>query len=153
MRKLVLTAALVLASGTAMASSIEVVHGSRTANGSIISVSCASCPLPAPKVEAKPVTTLSPGTQNISIRDIDGRKETVRTEAWLGGSPVTYVSANPIWLPQKEAPVAVDAPVQIDSETTTAAVVERSTERAEGLPGADLRALDAITSVPLRQSN
>lgn len=152
MRKLVLTAALVLASGTAMASSIEVVHGSRTANDSIISVSCASCPPPAPKTRPQAVTTLSPGKQNVSIRDIDGRRQTVRTEAWLGGSPVTYISANPVWLPQEEAPVAVDAPMQIDSETTTAAV-ERPTGRAEGVEGADLRVLDGITSLPLRPSN
>lgn len=152
MRKVVLTAALMLASGTAMASSIEVVHGSRTANDSIIAISCEGCPRPAPKSAPQPVITLQPGTQSVSIRDIGGHRQTVRTEAWLGGSPVTFVSSNPIWLPQENAPVAADAPVQIDSETTTAAV-ERPTGRAEGVVDADLRGLDSITSLPLRQSN
>lgn len=102
MGRTLLTIAIALASGSAMASSIDVIRGNRTGNDSIVSVSCAACP--ALKVETKPQETtpsLAVGTQDISIRDVKGKKQILRTEAWLGGSPVTFVSSNSLWLPQE----------------------------------------------------
>lgn len=107
MFRIVLTAGMVFIGGTAMASSIEVLHGAKTSNGSVLIITCGTCsstPLSA-KALTKPVPKR--GTQSISTRDIDGRKETVRTEAWLGGSPVTFVSSNPLWLPQDHSQPAV----------------------------------------------
>lgn len=102
MRKTLLTVALVLASGSAMASSIEIIGQNRTSNGSVVSVICTACPPAAVKLKsADAAPTLAPGTQEISIRDVDGKKQIQRTEAWMGGSPVTFMSSNSLWLPQE----------------------------------------------------
>lgn len=101
MRRTLLTVAIVLASGSAMASSIELIQGDRTGNDSILSVSCSACPALEPKVNKQQTTApLAVGTQDISIRDVKGTKQILRTDAWLGGSPVTFVSSNPVWLSQ-----------------------------------------------------
>ncbi|MBD8685772.1 MULTISPECIES: plant virulence effector HPE1-like domain-containing protein [unclassified Rhizobium] len=100
MRKTLLTVALVLASGSAMASSIEIIGQNRTSNGSVVSVICAACPPAIVKSDSVAAPTLAAGTQDVSIRDVDGKKQLVRTEAWLGGSPVTFVSSNALWLPE-----------------------------------------------------
>ncbi len=123
MRKTLLTIAVVLTSGTAMASSIEVIGQNRTGNGSLLSISCDGCPPPKPRQPApQPTPVLSPGTQDISIRDVGGKREIVRTEAWLGGSPVTYVSSNPTWFPAPEMNVAAPAPDTVDMTAKTSAV-------------------------------
>ena len=102
MRKTLLTVALVLASGSAMASSIEIIGQNRTSNGSVVSVTCTGCPPAVVKLKsADAAPTLAPGTQEISIRDVDGKKQIQRTEAWMGGSPVTFMSSNSLWLPQE----------------------------------------------------
>lgn len=150
MRKVVLTLAMMLASGSAMASSIEHIRGDRTSNDSIVTIHCASCTAPV-EVAAEPkAPAFEPGTQNISVRETKGRKETVRTEAWLGGSPVTYVSANPVWLAPANAAAAMatQTPSVVDAVTMTSAV--------EGKPGdqqmKDVSLLDNLAETPLRQT-
>ncbi|KXG87904.1 plant virulence effector HPE1-like domain-containing protein [Agrobacterium bohemicum] len=102
MGRTLLTVAIVLASGSAMASSIDVVRGNRTGNDSIVPVSCAACPPLKGKAKLQQTTpSLAAGTQDISIREVNGKKQIQRTEAWLGGSPVTFVSSNAVWLPQE----------------------------------------------------
>ncbi|NLR95215.1 hypothetical protein HGP17_00020 [Rhizobium sp. P38BS-XIX] len=95
MRSLFLTLACVLAGGSAMASSIQSVDSTtRTSGNSIVEKSCANCPPLKPKLAEKEYTvpTLTPGTQSITVRSIDGQQKVVRTEAWMGGSPVMFVS-------------------------------------------------------------
>lgn len=123
MRFFFLTLACVLAGGAAMASSIQSVDSTmRSGNSSIVDKSCANCPPLMPKVAEKEYTvpTLTPGTQSFVIRNIDGEKKVVRTEAWMGGSPVTFVSkATP------EALAAVGEPFDgIDITAKTAALPE-----------------------------
>lgn len=102
MRKTLLTVALVLASGSAMASSIEIIGQNRTGNSSVVSVTCAACPPAVVETKsADAAPTLAPGTQEISIREVNGKKQIQRTESWMGGSPVTFVSSNALWLPQE----------------------------------------------------
>ncbi|NTJ41510.1 hypothetical protein G6L28_02715 [Agrobacterium larrymoorei] len=150
MRKVVLTLALMLASGSAMAGSIEHIRGDRTSNDSVISISCAFCPAPAAPAVEIAAPAIEPGTQNISVREISGRKETVRTEAWLGGSPVTYVSANPMWLPAATtaAAMATQQSAPVDAAVTTSAVEAKpETERPS-----DLSLLENLTDTPLRRA-
>lgn len=150
MRKVVLTAALVLASGTAMASSIEVVKGSRASNGSVISISCGTCPVSTPKPAPVEAPVLSPGTQTVSVRDIDGRTETVRTEAWLGGSPVTFVSANPVWLSKHDTSPAVAAG-EVAPGTDTA-IKTSALPKKEATPSSDGPAVE-FADIPLRPTH
>jgi len=93
MRRLLLTAVVALTGGSAMASSIEYVNGTHTSNGSFVRLDCARCqPVkdnPAPEGFAIP--SIEPGTQHTEMREIEGKRTLVRTEAWLGGAPVTFV--------------------------------------------------------------
>ncbi|MDQ1197758.1 plant virulence effector HPE1-like domain-containing protein [Agrobacterium sp. SORGH_AS 787] len=153
MFKFVLTAGMMFISGTALASSIEVVHGTKTSNGSVLIVTCNTCSS-APfsgKASAKPV--LKRGMQSISTREVGGRKETVRTEAWLGGSPVTFVSSNPLWLPQ-------DHPVPVVAEHTPQAVENQIALEGNPLPTqttrpvlAEADGLGNITLMSIRPSH
>jgi hypothetical protein len=121
MRRTLLTVAIVLASGSAMASSIELIRGNRT-------VSCSACPALERKVNKQQTTApLAVGMQNISIRDVKGTKQILRTDAWLGGSPVTFVSSNPVWLSQDPSATA-------NAETTS--------------PGTDAVKTSAVSPAP-----
>jgi hypothetical protein len=95
MRYVILTAAFALASGSAMASSILPIHGKHSDDGhSILKASCVHCPPPKPPVfkKAYVVPQLPEGTQTTVVREIDGEQKVVRTEAWMGGSPVVFIS-------------------------------------------------------------
>ena len=88
MRSLVLAAVLMAAPGTAFAGSFTVIADRAVDAGSIMSIG-----VPAPKVAPAPKeTVLAPGHELISLRQVDGKTKIYRTEAWLGGSPVTYVT-------------------------------------------------------------
>jgi hypothetical protein len=93
MRSLLITAALVLAAGTAAASSVEDVISGEAVNSSVATISCADCPpLQQKKNTSYIVPDLEPGTDRVELKEIDGEVKSVRTEAWLGGSPVVFVS-------------------------------------------------------------
>lgn len=121
MRLLFLTLACVLAGGSAMASSIQSIDGTlQSGDSSIVDKSCVNCPPLKPKVAEKEYTvpTLTPGTQSVVVRSIDGEKKVVRTEAWMGGSPVMFVSK-----PTPEALAATAEPADgIDLAVRTAAL-------------------------------
>jgi hypothetical protein len=128
MRSFFLTLACVLAGGSAMASSIQPVDGTMIGGqGSIVAKSCADCPPLKPKVTEKEydVPTLAPGTQSIVVRSVDGEKKVLRTEAWMGGSPVVFVSK-----PTPEALAAAGEPVDgIDTAAKTAALPDGAAAR------------------------
>lgn len=153
MRKILLTVTIVLASSSAMASSIEVIRGNRAANHSVISVQCEACPPAKVKPRAEAAPTLAPGTQDISIRDVHGKKQIVRREAWLGGSPVTYVSNNPAWLPAEDAnAVAAEQPTTIDALVKTSAVENVINNEAVIPVAADTTTPLSLDGLTLRQS-
>ena len=147
MRRLFLTAIVALTGGSAMASSIEYINGVHVANGSFIRRDCAGCKPMKGKAVAQgyAVPSIEPGTQHTEMREVDGKRTLLRTEAWLGGAPVTFVSTNPAWMAETSStaiatyddaePVAhpaetVSTPAGIDVTTTTAAVKEISPENA-----------------------
>ncbi|WP_377290578.1 plant virulence effector HPE1-like domain-containing protein [Rhizobium sp. SG2393] len=95
----VLMSALLLGAGPAAASSIELITTGPSSDtaGSVETITCAQC-VSLPKKEtasAYQVPTVQPGTERREIRTVNGQLKMLRTEAWLGGSPVTFVSALP----------------------------------------------------------
>lgn len=168
MRRLIATAILTLTGGSAMASSVEYISGVHVANGSFVRLDCDGCePVKDDKVvETYAIPSIPPGTQYMEMRDVEGKRTLVRTEAWLGGAPVTFVSTNPAWMPQDARPQAVaddeggqpkvepaeaaDVPAEIDEETKTAAVNEISAETAVVPESASLTATPDFADVELR---
>ncbi|EJL54679.1 hypothetical protein PMI09_02422 [Rhizobium sp. CF122] len=123
MRQVFFAAIAVFAAGSACASSIEVVgKDTRTNGGSISQESCQSCP-PLESVERKKdytVPTLTPGSlQSSEIRDVNGEKKLYRTEGWMGGSPVVFVTK----APAVSMTAATQPSDNIDRASTTAAVI------------------------------
>ncbi|MGG2476601.1 plant virulence effector HPE1-like domain-containing protein, partial [Rhizobium sp. BR5] len=100
MRRLFLTAIVALTGGSAMASSIEYINGAHVANGSFVRLDCAGCQPVKDKTtpQGYAIPSIEPGTQHTEMREVDGKRALLRTEAWLGGAPVTFVSTNPAWM-------------------------------------------------------
>ncbi|KQV68202.1 plant virulence effector HPE1-like domain-containing protein [Rhizobium sp. Root1220] len=125
MRQIFLGAVIVFAAGTAFASSIEVIgKDARADRGSITREICQSCPPLQVEQEKRDyvVPTLAPGAMQASeIRDVDGEKKLYRTEGWMGGSPVVFVTKAPA------EPMTASAPAVpaegVDLASTTSAVV------------------------------
>lgn len=168
MRRLLLTAVVVLAGGSAMASSIEYVNGAHTSNGSFVRLDCAGCQPVKDKAapEGYAIPSIEPGTQHTEMREVEGKRTLVRTEAWLGGAPVTFVSTNPAWM-QAETPSTAIAtygegeavahpeetastPAGIDVTTTTAAVKEISADNAAAPASASVIAAPEFPDFKLR---
>ncbi len=141
--RFLLTSALILASAPALASSITPLssHGER---GSVITKSCTGCPPPASKEEQSRyrVPVLETGPQKTEIVEIDGEKKIVRTDAWLGGSPVVHVSKMQDWMIQGGGTSALAGTTGedgIDHDATVGAVEAGMTASADDLD------LDAFT--------
>lgn len=146
MSRTLLTIAIVLASGSAMASSIEVIEGNRTGNDSILPVSCAACPALEPDMKEQPTAPASAiGKRAISIRDVKGTRQILRTDAVLGGSPVTFVSSNSVWLPE-------DPSASGNAENTLPGTdaVQTSAVRSEQPEAQRPQAAPLFAEVPLR---
>ncbi|MCH4544557.1 hypothetical protein MK632_01990 [Rhizobium changzhiense] len=126
MRQIFLGAAILLMAGSAMASSIEVVGKTApSAERSIVTETCAHCPPLQAELTKKDYTVpeLKPGVLQASeIRDVGGEKKIYRTEGWMGGSPVVFVSKV---TPEAMLAAAPSAPPAdgIDMNATTAAVI------------------------------
>lgn len=122
MRTLLPTLALALLATPAFAGSIETVASNPSTNGSVSAVHCTDCPALKPKLKASAyhVDAIEPGTQKIEIRETNGERKIYRTEAWMGGSPVLFVSKAP-------------------DETVQAAEVEKPADDT----GATVQAVDA----------
>lgn len=167
MRYLVLTAAILSVGSPVLASSITQLAETGPRN-SIVKHLCSTCGgrVAADKedgVGVYKVPTLGTDVQRTEIRDINGQPKLVRTDAWLGGSPVTFISKMPDWLttPQQKAEATLPvlsgpvntaravlpaAPDGVDTDATTAAVGEQPSERAgdaattpDGFKGFELR--------------
>lgn len=93
MRALLFTLASLASAGVASASSIENVTAGPTDNGSVAHFSCPDCK--APVVARKNlyvVPEIAAGTERTELKEINGEMKVVRTEAWLGGSPVVFIT-------------------------------------------------------------
>ena len=92
--RLILSVTALLVAGPALAQSIETLKAlpPGAANDSITRISCPSCPALQPKKTSYDVPALATGKQVMELRTVSGKQKIYRTEAWLGGSPVVYVS-------------------------------------------------------------
>ncbi|MGX5665340.1 plant virulence effector HPE1-like domain-containing protein [Rhizobium daejeonense] len=125
MRNLVLTSILLAAAAPAHASSIEVVGPQAAKGNSIIVMSCANCPAPQ-EVQVKRsyvVPHVAGGKQSAEIIEVNGEKKLKRTEAWMGGSPVVFMSKAEGWATDGSVVTAAGPQEDgIDAQATTAAV-------------------------------
>lgn len=125
--RLVLASVLVLLSGgAALASSITPVVGQRSNGVSIVGISCETCKAAhrpeKQKVSTYKVPELERGTQKVEIININGEKKLVRTEAWLGGSPVIHVGKLPAWMAEENAIASVHPTTNGSTERDIASV-------------------------------
>jgi len=107
----------------AAASSIENVVSGSSENGSIVAIDCRECPPLKPKHErdSYKVPVLEAGSQKVELIEQGGERKLLRTDVWMGGSPVLFVSKAPIWdAAPSGAMVAVAS--DIDHSATTAAL-------------------------------
>jgi hypothetical protein len=128
MRVVIIAALAMMASGLAQSalagsSSIENVTTSQGKTPSVVAITCTSCPpvgaARTPPTENGP--TVAQGTQKIEIRTNNGKRQLVRTEAWLGGSPVVFVNKEGGWLDNGSQLAGLPSD-GIDSATETSAV-------------------------------
>lgn len=123
MRRIFFSAVFLLAAGSAMAASIDVIGPNTRNAGSILTETCDHCPPLQTEVTRKEysVPELRAGTfQQAEVRDIDGEKKVYRTENWMGGSPVLFVSKA---TPEQMLALAPPAPAEgIDNQATAAVI-------------------------------
>jgi hypothetical protein len=148
MRHLALTA-FVLFAGTAQAQSVLPFPGdTQGTTPSMLSLTCETCPpLKAADDSNYKVPVLKGGVQSVSLMEIDGKKKIVRTDAWMGGSPVVHISNIPDWMNvdqlqaviattngkfvQTEVQIASHQADPIDLESKTGAVENGSSSEQE----------------------
>lgn len=137
MRSTIIAAALALASGHALASSIEPIGQAPAASDSIVQINCTGCP-PLVNVKLKKtyrVPVLTDGVQQVELRESDGKREIIRTDAWMGGSPVTFVSSSTAWF--DKAGNATVAGLPAPAPATMPADGIDATARTAALPPAE----------------
>ncbi|MCT7663055.1 plant virulence effector HPE1-like domain-containing protein [Shinella kummerowiae] len=149
MRTLLPAFAFVLLAAPAFAGSIEPVDTAASAGSSIEAISCNDCPPLKPKRELSTyhVDDIAPGTQKVEIREADGERKIFRTEAWMGGSPVLFVSKAPVETTQAaevEKPVEENATATetVDASAKTSAVDETAARKAATATMASSREFD-----------
>jgi hypothetical protein len=107
----VLLSAFVLVTGSAQAQSVQpLATNTHGATASFVTRTCSNCP-PLKPVEDKSgynVPVLKDGVQSVAVMDIDGQKKIVRTDIWMGGSPVVHVSKVPAWMTTEQLQAVVD---------------------------------------------
>lgn len=112
----------------AAAASIDKVHGVDASQPSILSVACSQCPPPV-KRERKGeyrVPTLPEGGEFAEVIQEGETRTLRRIENMMGGSPVVVMSSANGWETRGSTIIASRAatPNEIDSSTTTAAVID-----------------------------
>lgn len=163
MRSLVLLAAVLCVPGPALAGSFTTISDRAVGADSIMSIG-----VPAPKAAAPApkAATLAPGSEKIRLESSNGTTKIYRTEAWLGGSPVTYVTTGseadlallknrgidvaasgeqllaPDVLPAA-APAGAPQVAGVDSKETTGSVDDAKTASPEARAEPAVRPLDA----------
>lgn len=153
MRLIALTAIAAFIAAPTMASSIEVITGTRLGNGSMVNLDCPTCPplKPAANRSTYVVPTLEDGVQKEEILSVNGEKTIVRTDKWMGGSPSVFhqkltpeteaaMSTKPV-IGADVLPVAASmiAPDGVDPTATTAAVSAEPVKPAGDFSGFELR--------------
>ena len=125
-----LFAASLFTAGAVGATSIENLASGESGNGSVSQLSCAHCPPPVVKKKSSYVVPeVAPGTDRVELKEINGEMMVVRTEAWLGGSPVVFVSTSQAAIKAAEARIAP----QGETPATRLAVVDPTPTEAKAI--------------------
>jgi hypothetical protein len=140
MRVHILALAAFSIAGVAHAGSIETIKMGIDRNNSVVTINCDRCEKMAEKKATPSVIELKPGTQRIEYRDVAGVMKVYRTEAWLGGSPVVFVS--------KASPeeVATLAKAVVTPDPAAAETVNGKPEEKPAVTEANMIDLSATTS-------
>ncbi|WP_165215032.1 plant virulence effector HPE1-like domain-containing protein [Affinirhizobium pseudoryzae] len=125
-----LTILVLAAASPAAASSIEKLSTIPIANPeSVVEIRCAACD-EIPRTIKEPtykVPELQGEEQRLELQVRNGKPALLRTEALMGGSPVTFVSLNPVFIENERSAIAgrSGAPMKgdgVDMQATTSAV-------------------------------
>jgi hypothetical protein len=100
-----------IAATPAAAASIEAMSTVPAAQStSIVTLGCLSCKAAEkPRLAVTTPSALAPGQQILTLQERHGKPVLLRTEAWMGGSPVTFVSLNPVWIDREEQAIVLRA--------------------------------------------
>lgn len=128
MRLGMLALVVVSSAASAHAGSIDVIKTSAENSGSVEHIRCDNCVRKMEEKKSASVIELAPGTQKIEIREVDGVRKVFRTEAWMGGSPVVYVSKS---IGGEPAVVADDKPVEPSENVADAPAVVTDPQPAQ----------------------
>lgn len=91
--RVLLFSLLGLMAASAHAASIEEIVTANTRAPSVTQMPCGDCPPPiVRKHSTYVVPEVAIGTERVEMKEIDGEMRLMRTEAWLGGSPVVFVT-------------------------------------------------------------
>ncbi|MBB4143016.1 plant virulence effector HPE1-like domain-containing protein [Rhizobium rhizoryzae] len=110
--------------------SISVLSGQPlAATPSVVRIACTHCDGKAPRRSKSEyvVPSLDAGHERVTISQIGGKPAVTRTENFMGGSPVRFVSVNPMWVEREQqlmlsrtvSPTKSDG---VDQRATTSAV-------------------------------
>ncbi|MGX5719514.1 plant virulence effector HPE1-like domain-containing protein [Shinella zoogloeoides] len=143
MRILLPTLAFALLAAPALAGSIRPVEDAVSAD-SIETIRCGDCPALKPKIKAATyhVDAIAPGTQKVEVREENGERKIFRTEAWMGGSPVVFVSKAPAETTQAASTDTEENAVTVDAGTQTGALDEGAARHAKTAAIASSREFD-----------
>ena len=156
MRALLFTLTSLVAASTAGASSLENISAGENINNSISQISCGQCPpLVVKKKTGYIVPDVALGTERVELKEINGEMKLVRTEAWLGGSPVVFISKASdadIKHAQAQIPAAgdlakaatADAP-PVEAEATATLEIVDMTAKTASLDTASMAGMAAVT--------
>lgn len=110
---------------------------------SVNDITCTTCDerIVAPVKPRYMVPELVNGTQLNELKQRNGKTALMRTEAWMGGSPVTFVSLSPVWIETERSVLAGRAaPANrgdgVDLKATTSAVSPASETGTAPAPAA-----------------
>ena len=128
MRGILLTVSMLAGAAPCLAGSV-VTNPPQNDRSTFVTITCAECPpVAAPEAkDAAPAVNLAQGAQTVTVTEEGGVRRVIRTDAFMGGSPVTFVSTSSIWMPAKDGTELAIAPV-IDREATTAAIEPTKTD-------------------------
>lgn len=94
-----------LAAYSAEQSSFAYLSGKPLADApSVLKIACAACGTASPKTSRSTyhVPSLDNGQNRVALSERNGKPAVTQTGNWMGGSPVLYVSLNPVWVEQEQ---------------------------------------------------
>ena len=149
-----------IAAGSADASSISVLSGKPVLNApSVIQIACADCNGKRPRSDKSTyiVPSLDAGHERVTISAIAGKPAVTRTENFMGGSPVRFVSVNPMWV-EREQQLMLSRTVSptrndgVDLNATTSAVSADATSKPAMASPMEPAAMPDFSKFELRPS-